>query len=619
MYKKRLQLLILLLIPFSVKAQPDNSTTRPNIVFILADDLGWSDTGCYGAEFYKTPAIDALAESGMRFTNAYANSPNCAPSRAAIVSGQYCGRTGMYNVGYSARGLAKHRSVITPTNSGSLPLDKVTIGDAMVQAGYSTSYFGKWHLGDYGGYHFNKRGFEEGFQINKPTKNGFWKIDPYPSLQAIESESGIAYKAGETYLGDFITDNAVAYIDRHAADTKPFFMMVGQFLIHAPLQAPKKTIAAAKKESKVNPDNPEDHNVVLAAMTKELDRCVAKIRKKLKEKNILDNTLIVFMSDNGGVGGYSSAGIKGAEDYTGNWPLNGGKTNLYEGGVRVPLIVSWPGTISAGKVSGELLSGLDLYPTLLDLAGVAPTDFVKSNKYTLDGASAKEHWLSQKPIEREHPLVFHFPAYASAWKAKNEGAWRSTPMAAINNGTYKLVIHHPSKKKELYRLDEDISEKRDLSAAKPEVVDDLYRAYEDWIKRTGAKLPVRRDAKGVNWQGRIYQENSPALSKILLHPAAGEGVVLVDFEGGDQNMKKTVFNEILLELNGSKISSLNDLRKVVSNLTPSQTIDYTYSFGGRVKTRKIKVKSNVVLDEVFDFNKATDMTSPYSGQLSAGD
>ncbi|KXX66523.1 sulfatase-like hydrolase/transferase [Flammeovirga sp. SJP92] len=569
-----------------------SAQNRPNIVFILAHDLGWSDTSCYGSTFYKTKYIDQLADSGIKYTSAYANSPNGTSSRASIISGQVNARTGIYNAVDATQGLAKYRSTISPASKKELPLDKFTLGNALQYAGYSTAFFGKWNVGEARGYRFNERGFEEGFQINKSIQNEHGNLATYPSLEAIESESGVRYLKEQTYLSDFITDNAVSYIERHAKDHKPFFMMVSQFFVNDSIEGPGSSVEEATKNSKMNPDTE------MTAMTLNLDKCVQLITKKLREKGVLENTLIVFMSANGGVSNL----------------LKGGKNNVYEGGIRVPLIVSWPNKIRKGQVSEDLIVGTDLYPTFLEIAGINSDQYQKQKEYILDGESFKNQWLKRKSINRKKPVVFHFPAYVPHPEETAEGQWIASPMAAVNDGEFKLIIHLTSNKKELYKRSDDIGEYKDLSLKFPEKVKSLTKVYDHWVEETGALKPVKREAVGLGWGKRQFQENNEDLKKILNDVSPNQGIVLMDYvvTKKDQNTAKAVIHEILYELNGKPINSLKDLEKVVSTLKIGDDVIYKYSYSGKRKKRTIKVTETTTHTIDFQLDSCTDTKSVYS-------
>src|ERR1041385_8681359 len=314
------------------------ATKRPNIVFILADDLGYTDLACYGSKYYETPNIDRLAADGIRFTSGQTCGPNCQPTRAALMSGQYMPRTGVYTVGGVDRFDWQTRPLRPVDNVTKLPLDKITIAQRLKDAGYATAMFGKWHLGLEPEYHPAKRGFDE----------------------AIES-SGVHF--------DFVT---------HRARPHPFFLYPPLFGVHSPHQAKADLIARFKPKTPVG----GHHDPTYAAMIYSVDESVGRIVALLDELNLAENTLLIFSSDNGGVGGYAREGIRKDNDITDNAPLRGGKGMLYEGGVRFPYIFRWPGKIPKATVSDQPINSGDLYPTLLEVAGVG-----RPANYPLDGLS----------------------------------------------------------------------------------------------------------------------------------------------------------------------------------------------------------------------------------------
>jgi arylsulfatase A-like enzyme len=431
---------------------------RPNIVFILADDLGWTDVGCMGSHYYETPAIDRLAREGMKFT-AYANCQNCAPTRAALMSGQYPPRTGIYTVGSLERGDAKFRKMNVPQNQTNLPLDRMTVADALKAAGYKTGLFGKWHLGS-GPYHPAKRGFEQA--IVSMGRHFDFVTDPK-----------VAYPDG-TYLADFLSEQALRFIEDNRQ--QPFFLYLPHFGVHTPLQAKKELIA--KYEKKAAAGGHKDP--VYAAMIDSVDQSVGRILAKLDEWKLAEQTVVIFSSDNGGVGGYEAAGVK-AKSITHNAPLRGGKGMLYEGGVRVPFIVRWPGVVPKGSVCDEPTIHVDIFPTFLEVAN-APAP-----KQTLDGVSLVPLWKSPKGRLAREAIYAHFPGYL---EGDGAGSWRTTPASSIRAGDFKLLEFFEDGRFELYNLREDVGEQHNLAEKQPEKVKELHQKLVAWRKMIGAALPT---------------------------------------------------------------------------------------------------------------------------------
>jgi len=448
--------------PLDVTAQ-ESRRRPPNIVFILADDLGWTDLGCFGSRYYETPNIDRLCQQGMKFTQAYSNGPNCAPTRASLMSGQYTPRHGIYTVATGARGLEKFRRMIPVENQQNLPLEKVTIAAALKDSGYTTAMFGKWHLGETADYHPSRRGFDQaivsmGRHFNFST-NPQVNVDP------------------DTYLADFLTDQAVRFIDQNKA--RPFFLYLPHFAVHVPHEAKKELISKYEKKQPAG----GHHSPVYAAMIESLDQSVGRILDKLDELQLAGNTIVIFFSDNGGVGGYEAAGVP-AKGITANAPLRGGKGMLYEGGIRVPLIVRWTGTVKPGSVCDEPVISLDFYPTFLELAGASARP-----DHKLDGRSLSPLLQSAGKARLNREAMFwHFPGYLEA--GADTGNWRTTPAGAVRSGNYKLVEFFEDGHVELYNLKEDIGETRDLARKMPEKASELHGKLKAWRQAIRAPMPT---------------------------------------------------------------------------------------------------------------------------------
>lgn len=434
---------------------------KPNVVFIFADDLGWTDLGCQGSKYYESPNIDRLATQGMRFTSGYTCGPNCQPTRAAFMSGQYGSRTGVYTVGGIDRFNWKTRPLRPVDNVQQLPLDRVTPGQAMKAAGYTTALFGKWHLGQMGKFHPGQRGFDDA--ITSMGKHFNFATQP-----KVDIPKG-------TYLADFLTDKAIDFITRNRE--KPFFLCLHHFGVHSPYEAKPDLIKKFKEKSGVGGHN----DPVYAAMIASVDESVGRVMKTLDDLNLSEKTLVIFTSDNGGVGGYVREKIN-ARDTTDNAPLRGGKGMLYEGGIRVPYVFRWPGTIKPGTTSDEPILSVDLFPTLLDLAGgKAPA------KQPLDGVSYLSLLKGEKSTLGREAIYWHFPGYLGA----GQGTWRTTPAGAIRMGEWKLQEFFETGKVELYNLKDDIGEKKDLAASNPTKRDELAKKLAAWREAIRAPMPVR--------------------------------------------------------------------------------------------------------------------------------
>lgn len=443
-----------------------HAADRPNIIFILADDLGYTDVSTYGSKFYETPNIDRLAQEGLKFTNGYTNGPNCQPTRAALLSGQYGPRTGVYTVGNIDRFNWKTQALRPVDNVVALPADKVTIAQSLKNAGYATGLFGKWHLGNQPAAHPSKRGFDEAIVSNGKHFN--FNTDPK-----------VSYPEG-TYLADFLTDKAVDFIERHKDG--PFFLYVPHFGVHSPYQAKKELI----EKFKAKPAAGGHKDPVYAAMLASVDESVGRITAKLDQLGIAENTLVIFSSDNGGVGGYQREGIQ-AKDTTDNAPLKGGKGTLNEGGIRVPYVFRWKGTIPAGSVSSQAIASIDLYPSTLELAKAS-----KPEGYTLDGVSYAAHLKdpANTKVERD-ALFWHFPGYLGA----GNNTWRTKPVSVVRSGQWKLIQSLEDRSLQLYDLEADLGEKNNLASSQPEKAKELLAKLDSWRESIKAPIPVKNEAK----------------------------------------------------------------------------------------------------------------------------
>jgi len=460
--------LLPLLLPLLALAQPVlGATAQPNIVYILADDLGWTDLGCQGSKYYETPNIDRLARQGMRLLRYY-NSQNCAPTRAVLMSGQYAPRTGIYTVNTLERGEDVDRRMNVPANTTKLPLDKFILPQALKAAGYTTGMFGKWHLGNDGGHHPLQRGFDEAlvsdgkhfnFTTNPPAE--------YPEGQ---------------YFADFLTDRAVDFISRHRA--KPFFLYVPHFAVHTPIQGKADYVAAWEKK----PAKGTHWHATYAAMVQSVDESVGRIMAKLEELKLADNTIIIFSSDNGGLGGYHRTEAPSEKKgFTDNAPLRGGKGTLYEGGIRVPFIARWPGHIPAGSTSDVPVAHVDVYPTFLSLAGAKPRA-----GYTLDGTSFSGVLKNPQATLAREAIFWHFPGYLESYV--HERGWRTSPVGAIHAGDFKLLEFFETGAVEVYNLRTDIGETRNLARELPEQTQQLRTQLAAWRTRIGADMPTMKTA-----------------------------------------------------------------------------------------------------------------------------
>jgi arylsulfatase A-like enzyme len=437
--------------------------TKPNIVFILADDLGYTDVACYGSKYYETPNIDRLATQGMRFTN-YHQCQNCQPTRAALMTGQYSPRTGVYTVGGIDRFSWQGRPLRPVDNVQNLPLDRTTIAQVLKSAGYATGMFGKWHLGQQGEYHPAKRGFDEAI-VSMGAHFDFVTQPP------------VEYPKGQ-YLADFLTDKAVDFIQRHKDG--PFFLYLPHFGVHAPHDAKPDITARFKDKPPVGGHN----NPVYAAMIASVDESVGRVMATLEQLKLADNTVLIFASDNGGVGGYVREGIKKGGDVTDNAPLRSGKGSLYEGGVRDPFIVRWPGHIAPGSENATPTIHVDIFPTFAALTGAKLPE-----KQILDGESLVPLMLDNRAKLTREAIYQHFPGYLGA----GVDQWRTTPVSTITVGDWKLMEFLEDNHLELYNLRDDLSETKNLATTMPDKAKELYAKLVAWRTAIKAPMPTKND------------------------------------------------------------------------------------------------------------------------------
>ncbi len=447
---------------------PGQANEPLNVVFLLADDLGWTDLGSFGSSFYQTPNLDRVAASGMRFTQAYAACPVCSPTRASIMAGKYPAR--MQTTDYFG-GRRKGRLLPAPYRDR-LALEEVTVAEAFKAAGYRTGFMGKWHLGP--------KGFwpeDQGFDVNV---GGWTPGSPRGGYFAPWTNPRLPEVPKGKHLTQHLTEGAEQFLD--SAKGSPFLLYVSYYLVHTPLQAKKETVARYRERAKqmAAPGKAkwgkerrrkvrlvQDH-AVYAAMIEHLDDSVGRIVAKLEQLGVADHTAIVFMSDNGGLS--TSEGHP-----TSNLPLRAGKGWLYEGGIREPMMVVWPGRVTAGSVCDVPVTSTDFYPTLLEMAGL------KSNpRQHQDGVSVVP-LLTGSGATPDRDLFWHYPHYG------NQGG---APSGAVRSGSHKLIEWYETGDVELYDLAEDIGEQVDLAARLPEKAGELRRRLAEWRRQVGAAMPT---------------------------------------------------------------------------------------------------------------------------------
>ena len=435
----------------------------PNVVLIVADDLGWRDLGCYGSTFHKTPNLDRMAKDGARFTEFYAACPVCSPTRASLLTGRYPQRMNLTDW-LPGRPDNAAQKLKRPVINQQLPLEEVTLAEALKAAGYTTGLFGKWHLGG------------EGFD---PTKHGFdvniggdQTGTARSYFAPFKNKLGIMPGLENAPDGEYLTDRLAAEAEKfiEANQAKPFFLYLPHYAPHTPLTAKKDLIAKYPG----SPSHGKQSHPVYAAMVESLDDAVGRVLKKLDDMNLSGNTIVIFTSDNGGLA--TLEGMPFAP--TINAPLREGKGYLYEGGIRVPFIVRWPGKVKPAAI-GAVGSSIDVFPTVFDLADI-PRDN-KESPPPLDGISLLQALSGGKVERKDDALYWHYPHYA------NQG---SKPGGAIRAGDFKLIEYYEDGRRELFDIRNDPSENRNLIAEKKLIADNLAARLDAWRKSVGAKMPT---------------------------------------------------------------------------------------------------------------------------------
>lgn len=431
-------------------AAAEASSRKPNFICILVDDLGWTDLGVQGSKFYETPNLDRLASQGMRFTQAYSACTVCSPTRAALMTGKYPARLHITDwIKGHVRPFAKLK---VPDWTMHLPLEETTIAEVLKRAGYATASIGKWHLGG-SEFYPDKQGFDENIGgCDKGSPPSYFSPYKIPTLK--DGPPG-------EFLSDRLTDEALKFIERNKA--KPFFVYLPHYAVHTPLMGKSNVIA--KYERKASPANPQRHPTY-AALVESVDDSVGRLMARLDELGLTENTVILFTSDNGGLV---------LREITSNLPLRAGKGSAYEGGVRVPLIVKWPGVTKPGSICHTPVITTDFFPTLLAIAGLPSPP-----PGSVDGESLVPLLKQTGGLKRD-TIYWHYPHYHPG------GA---TPYSAIRQGDFKLIEFFEDNRIELYNLREDLGEKTDLAARLPEQTKALREKLHAWRQEVSAQLPT---------------------------------------------------------------------------------------------------------------------------------
>lgn len=450
-------------LPLATAAGAAGPPARPaplNVVLVLVDDLGWRDLGCQGSHLYETPRIDALAAEAVRFTQAYSNCPVCSPSRAALMTGQHPGRVG-FTGHITAIGRHRHPSdsaILPPADFMYLRHEFVTIAEALQTAGYVSASIGKWHLGAEShwplshGFDLNVAGHTHGspasyfFPYRRPGQA--WNPD-MPNLDLSASGEG-------EYLTSRLTDEALQFVERNR--NRPFFLYLSHYAVHTPLQAPDHLVRKYQHKIAASASGGDP---VYAAMIESVDTSVGRILDGLEAAGVANRTAVILASDNGGL-----------DSVTSNAPLRAGKGHLYEGGIRVPLIVRWPGHGNPGRTVRTPVTNADLFPFIAEVAGLAPSGFGHLDGRSLAPLIDGGPWAARE-------LVWYYPHYSPQAQA---------PGAAILSGDYKLLEFYDPPRVELYRLEDDLGESEDLAGREATTAESLRVKLNAWIE---ANVPLR--------------------------------------------------------------------------------------------------------------------------------
>lgn len=454
------------------KTQLNLDPQKPNIVFIVVDDLGASDFGCYGADLHETPNIDRFAQNNLMFTNSYAAAPVCSPSRASIMTGKYPARLNFTIWSEAASPVERKNQEVykylPPQTIESLPLEEVTIAEKLKEHGYLTAHIGKWHIGDY--MHFpENQGFDVSIAASQrgapPTYFFPYKAFAFREYRFVGDLGADAQgkyftnREGE-YLTDRLTDEALEIIED--AGDRPFFLNLWYYSVHVPLEAPEEDIEYFRK--KIKPEFKHQHPTY-AAMVRSVDFNVGRVLKKLEETGVAENTVIFLLSDNGGFVNKHKERI-----VTDNFPFRSGKGSLYEGGIRIPTIISLPHHSRSGRIDIPI-STIDYFPTVMDLLGIKDLP-------EMDGSSILPLLNGEKNEALENRRMYwHYPHYYPT----------TNPVSAIRDGKWKLLEYLGDERLELYDLEDDISESKNLAEDEPEKAKLLLQKLHDWQKQTNAR------------------------------------------------------------------------------------------------------------------------------------
>ncbi len=494
----------LFVLSITVSEVPAATPNEPlNFVILLADDLGWTDLTSYGSDLHATPNIDRLAAESVKFTDAYAAAPVCSPTRASILTGKYPARLHMTIWRESSNNPPLKRPVIPPITVGDLPHSQTTIAEVLHRAGYLTAHVGKWHLG--GASHYPQT---HGFDAN--IGGSLWGapatfFHPYSGDQRYGHEfryvPHLEFGKEGDYLTDQLTDAAIDVLD-HAGE-RPFFLNMCWYTVHTPIEARQEAVDryTAKLKPGMNHVNP-----TYAAMVESLDQNVGRILAKLEDLGVADRTVVIFSSDNGGF-----VNKFNGQTVTNNHPLRSGKGSLYEGGVRVPLLIRWPGVAPKGAVCRQPVSTIDFYPTILEMAGL-PGD--AEHNATVDGKSLAPLLKDPRATLDRKVMCWHYPHYYPT----------TSPVSSIRHGNWKLLEYHEDQHLELYDLENDLSEEHNLAEKQPSKATELRDKLHAWRESVDAQMPE----PNVNRRRSTARPKTAPVSGLITlngEPVAGASVV----------------------------------------------------------------------------------------------
>jgi len=459
----------LALCPGAVKAVERTGKPPLNYVFILIDDLGWSDLGCYGADLHETPNIDEFARRSMTFTNAYAAAPVCTPTRASIMTGKCPARLNMTIWREASKRPPQDRPLVPPITVGDLPHDQLTIAEAMHDAGYQTTHIGKWHLGG-AEYYPETQGFDVniGGTLWGAPNTYFYPYRGDENYREYRYVPHLEFGEEGEYLTDRLTDEALDVMKK--VKDQPFFLHLAYHTVHTPMDGKPDLVEYYR--GKIKPDM-HHQNPYFAAMVHSMDENVGRILDGIRQLGIEERTVVVFFSDNGGF-----INEHRGQRVTNNYPLRSGKGSLYEGGIREPMIVNWPGVTKPGSVCHEPVSSVDFYPTFLEMAGLSGDP---EHNATLDGMSLVPLFKNPDATLPRQALFWHYPHYYPT----------TSPVSAVRQRDWKLLEYFEDGHLELYNLKEDLGEKNNLAEKMPERASDLHRLLKAWRDEVDAQLPKK--------------------------------------------------------------------------------------------------------------------------------